>query len=319
MPKNLPRFKDSPTDLLPTHMEYLEAWLQWWEMREETASDLADDLDVVEANESYDASLVTGFDANPSEGEIRLLSHVITGETHRPIYVVVVAAWPESEFLVTPFAGAPVPSTPGEICTGLDDFRFGIAATWNARILPQEILESSWVVDELERDLVDLLFRHYRALIRGFEFDADIMPHTGPPILRSGDPRWTYLREEDDLLANLHAKCLTSLEQFLEPEGLLAAKDVDPDRPLLSRRYHLENYPDVFILVSEAVDPSMLAVEVLKDPSGVLLDSVIKDRAGALLGRIEQGLAYILGPEDGQIIIVSRDGTTLDLKKISCD
>lgn len=214
MPKHLPKFdKNSDAPGRALQEERLLQWLRDWSIFRSLGDSDRSDLETGEETTDFP---ISAFDESPEVGDIRLLSHEIAGETARPIYVAVVrqktkASEEEADqYLVLPFGIFSRPATPGEMTTGLDDPRFAVVQTWNGRFLEKGVLAFSWCVEKLPVSLCNKLHRHFRALIRGFEFDADIDGALGPPLVHEEDPRWEYLEAERALLCDLDATCRAS-------------------------------------------------------------------------------------------------------------
>ena len=206
MPKNLPRFTEESHGSADERARFSQ-WMECWALHKALA-DVKPDTDSDNSPESgiFDLPIAT-FDALPEAGEIRLLSHEITGETPRPIYVAVIHH-SEDEYLIIPFGRFPDPATQGEIWTGVEDHRFDLACTWNARILPSGILEKSWNVGQVDNILRGKLHAHFKSLARGLNFEVSLLKDIGPPLHHPEDPRWDYLAEETDLLKHLDQVCL---------------------------------------------------------------------------------------------------------------
>lgn len=217
MPKHLPKFDTNPDGPgRALQEERLLQWLRDWSIFRALEDSERPDLETGEETTDFP---ISAFDGLPEVGDIRLLSHTIAGETSRPIYVAVVRQKTKAseeqadQYLVLPFGIFSGPATPGEMSTGLDDPRFAVVQTWNGRFLERGVLASSWCVEKLSEDLCTRLHRHFRALIRGFEFDAEIDGALGPPLAHEEDPRWEYLETERALLSDLDATCRDSLRE----------------------------------------------------------------------------------------------------------
>ncbi|MGZ0654491.1 hypothetical protein ACWPKS_02700 [Coraliomargarita sp. W4R72] len=218
MPKKLPKFTSNNDGSEGDRLRFAR-WLQCWNLSCELGGiDLSDD-EALPDSKPLDVA-IAAFDGAPKVGEIRLLSHAIAGETLRPIYVAVIHA-SEDEFLVMPFGRFPYPATPGEVSTGIEDHRFDLACSWNARILPSSILEQSWSVGHIDDVLRAKLHAHFKALARGLDFESSLVDTIGPPLNHPEDPRWDYLEEEKTALQYLDEVCLE-----FHASSTLQSKDV---------------------------------------------------------------------------------------------
>lgn len=96
--------------------------------------------------------------------------------------------------------------------------------------------------------------------------------------------------------------------------ALLAARDDAAERPLVTRLYRVTDTPASTIQISESVDATKLAFEVMEDPSGLFAGAGIFDATQKLLGKIVDGIAFVDCPKDSRFSLFATDGTPISLE-----
>jgi|AntRauTorckE6833_2_1112554.scaffolds.fasta_scaffold02679_9 hypothetical protein len=202
--------------------ENKEDWLETWEMykaivltESEDERKEREELEKLEKESEgeapgFDGVTISEFDLDPMVGEIRLLSHNITGETMFPVYMLVIHHV-DGEYMITPFGFLTIPATPGElgeIEDFEDDDRLQVLCTWNTRIVPKEILEQSWLISNGFLEISRKVHGHFRSLIRGLPFDHEISDQIGPPVEGKNDPTLEYQEFWKQQLSKLDDVCL---------------------------------------------------------------------------------------------------------------
>jgi hypothetical protein len=215
--KNLPTLKFS--DNSPTQREFLKEWLTDWNIQT-AASQIADEDEYIPDGTTTKEQiarlkgLVNPFDANVSNGEIRILSTAIVPDSDRPYYIAVIKEWEEDMMLIAPYAPFTVPATTGELLTGRDHFSLANLELWNARTVPTVLLRKSWLVDELSKEECDEAFAVFANITSGKELPENLTERIGLPIVNPKDPRIEYQNMESELLAPLLQRTQT-YENFL--------------------------------------------------------------------------------------------------------
>ena len=183
----------------------LARWLHEWQidkmLREDSTAE-----SVPQSHDSIAGQEKTGplYESKPVRvGQIRLF-HPFSKETNeRPRYVAVLKETDDGSWLVAPFSRFGEPSVPGEWITGRKAPAVRILCIWNARLLPELILERSWVVDRIPASKIDHAIAIHRFLGEDQELSRPIANQLGPPLVHPLDPRIEYLEEEREWFSTL--------------------------------------------------------------------------------------------------------------------
>jgi len=161
--------------------------------------------------------LIKDFDKGLQVGQIRLLDPLIFEETRRPLYVALISEWDEDSFVTAPFGPFGDPATTTEWLTGRQTSALRVLCLWNVRTLPNEILNRSWLVDDLTQAELDDAWTVFRHASTGVDLEDRLLAKVGCPITHPRDPRLDYQVEEVRLFTTVPEYVEHRLE--LEPSG----------------------------------------------------------------------------------------------------
>ena len=177
------------------------------------------------------AAKIAAFDdAPPQPGEIRLLSSLLLPACPRPLYAAVLAEWEQGLWLVSPYGRFSEPATPGELRTGRAAAALGVLCLWNTHSVPADVLQRSWLVEQMSRPELDDSWRVFQHALTGKELPASLHERVGPPILRNDDPRIEYQEQEAGFLEPLKARAMEWAERLQAPERSEATGAEPPQR-----------------------------------------------------------------------------------------
>lgn len=161
--------------------------------------------------------LVAPFDTELKLGQIRLLDPLLFAEFRRFNYVALIGEWGGDAFMAAPFGPFLGPATKTEWLTGREENALRVLQLWNVRTWPREVLERSWLVDELtaqEREDAWTVFLHAAT---GATLSDRLLAQVGCPVVHPRDPRLAYQKQEARLFALRSGEQVESVGD--EPEG----------------------------------------------------------------------------------------------------
>lgn len=192
---------------------------------------LYEDIDGVQLDYDRLRNSVNPYDSHLEVGQIRILApKFVRNQDHIP-YVAVIAQTDETHYLVAPFSRFPIPATPGEIMTHKDFEPVKVLQVWNARIVPEALLQLSWKSDVLEeqtRQDAEALHQYLQTKTPLPENFSSIL---GPRLDAPFDLRYTYLDEEEeqfvplDSWSHIHQAVSQMSKNMQRPVRLAAAGD----------------------------------------------------------------------------------------------
>ncbi|MCP5538386.1 MAG: hypothetical protein H7A51_19400 [Akkermansiaceae bacterium] len=253
---------------------------------------------------AYDSD-ASGFDS----GSVLLLSHTVTGNDIRPIYVLVIGEWDQDWSWFMPFSVYSAPATDWELLTHLEAQPLQVLQVWNARSCPNEILGKGWGVCRVDLSIVESAKILYSRMIgNGDSSMGDLSDKIGTKIFDSDDPRLEYLKSEMQLLDHLTELAIQfdEAEASLQPVNVtpfvaiipkveehlsLAAAGDTPDRKLAIHSWQVEGSAVVVHLVELLASPGAYTLRVENDSSGMFENATVHDGSGAKVGVIRNGLA----------------------------
>lgn len=341
MNRKLPqiRFSEPPQ----WQRERLHRWLTEWNLRHSmeepeglaAASSAEAELFTSAEDSSYPESR---HDTEVRPGDIRLIPFARPGTEDRPLFCAVLAPWPEDNeqtehrsWVTCLFSGMAEAGLPSEWQTG-EDVPFSVLSLWNSQLAPEGFLRNTWCLETWPNDTRRKALEIYKSWFLSREIPTGLTEEVGPPIRHPDDPRNQYLLEEQDR-GNLLAEAIRQwkrIDASIDENAdtlitfpirspsesiLLAARDDSAERPLVTRHYRVAADPATTLQISEAVDPKKLALEVLKDSSGLFEGAGIFDAAAERLGTIADGVAYFDCPTNGRFALRTADGTAILLEE----
>jgi len=144
------------------------------------------------------AAVLRGFDLVVRPREIRLLPRIF-GSRH----VAVIREWEHGLFLCLPLSQYASPATSYEFLIGENL----VAQAWNSIIVPEALLEESWVTGKLSKDSVEGALQIFRAAMTGVEPPMKVLARTGMPIFCPEDPRKLYQDIEAEAFRGFRTAC----------------------------------------------------------------------------------------------------------------
>ena len=180
----------------------LNLWLDEWEVYQKLLA--IEDEEFAELDSSKDGTSssddllpdISPYDhTSINSGEIRVLSHHLSGNQDEPVYVAVISEW-EDDWLVAPFSPFSEPASTGEMLTGIDICGLRVLSLWNAHTVTQENLSFSWLDGSLEDQVRRDAWNVFRHVSLGEPLSAELALRIGPPINHPEDPRKTYQQEQ---------------------------------------------------------------------------------------------------------------------------
>lgn len=145
--------------------------------------------------------LVAPFNTELKVGQIRSMAPGLFAEFQRFSYVALIGEWGGDAFVTAPFGPFLEPATKTEWLTGREEHALRVLQLWNARTWPREVLERSWLVDELtaqEREDAWTVFLHAAT---GATLSDRLLAQVGCPVVHPRDPRLAYQKQEASLFA----------------------------------------------------------------------------------------------------------------------
>ncbi|MDX9804947.1 MAG: hypothetical protein RBT87_03850 [bacterium] len=205
--------------------EKLKKWLNLWNLKKEIDTTFKENsfepYNVINSEDSVFKEkikeIVRDFDKFPKEGEIRLLSPEFDLEISLPKYIAVLRKWPENTFLVSPFSPISIAAVQGEFETGKKHFSLANMELWNSTIAPLQVLERSWLADELTQEQTNDAFLVFKFIATGIDLPERLKKRIGPPIFAEDDPRNEYQNEEEIKYLLFKEAC----EKAMETESAL--------------------------------------------------------------------------------------------------
>lgn len=252
------------------------------------------------------------YDLNPAGfniGSVRLLSSTITDGNQRPVYVLVLGEWDAEWSWFAPFSNYSSPATDWELMTKLDPPPLQVLEVWNARSCPNDLLQRSWFVTQVDPAIVESAKALYRRMLgNGKESLGDLVEKVGTKIFDSNDPRLEYIKSETQLLDYLTALAIQHDEAESEDEPVnvipfvvsipqeeasmsLAAAGDTSDRKLAFHSWKVEGTEVLLHLVELLGVPNGFTLRVEGDSSGMLEGAIVFDEEASKLGLIEEGCA----------------------------
>jgi hypothetical protein len=195
----------------PAQREHLRQWLAEWNVQPEIdaiaaafATDLESLAGLEQVAESHDAA------DRLHAGSVLLLDPALTPNIAEPVYLALLKEWDAFSWLCAPFSLFGAPCLPAELLTERDSGPLRVLQLWNARTIPDAVLEQSWFVDTLSRteqaDALEIFSAQYSG-----NYPARLLGRTGPPIVVEHDPRIDYQRQAIAGLATLHELAMRTL------------------------------------------------------------------------------------------------------------
>lgn len=333
------RFQESPQ----WQTERLRKWLFEWNVRLALERNDKEPLEassdgIVPPTPIECSSTKIPFDTNVRLGDIRLIPIAKPDSLDLPLYGCVLSLWPEEAdlpenrlWVTCLFSSMGEPGLPSEWLTG-ENAPFSSLALWNSQLVPEGVLRESWCLETWPNSTRQKALAIYKTWFLGEDTPADLTEEVGPPIRCSNDPRNEYLLQEQErgraLSETIHQWRLKQTSNIVQPikdnliafpspspTGLLAARDHAAERPLVTRLYRVTDKPASTIQISESVDPTKLAFEVIEDPSGLFIDAGIFDAHGKSLGSITDGIAFVDCPNDSHFALFAAEGTPIPLEE----
>ncbi|MFC1497233.1 hypothetical protein ACFLS1_02005 [Verrucomicrobiota bacterium] len=163
-------------------------------------------------------------------GQIRLLSPEISPVIDRPLYVAVLQESKHDSFLAAPYSRFSEPASNGELLTGRKVPCVKVLCLWNAHSIPSNILQKSWMVDDLSEDEKNEAMTLFKHLTEKANLPIGLEKRVGPPIYHPEDPRKIYQQEEAELMKVVQERPDTAVTYHLEQkkELPLAAESRTP-------------------------------------------------------------------------------------------
>jgi hypothetical protein len=195
-------------------LNFLAQWLveREWDQQLEDLSGIEEGVVSPGVDRSKIKDLIRPYHAEISEGQIRLLAPGALDSQDRMLYVAVLKAWDDGEWLVAPFSQYTVPSLPGELALPFDQIHLKSLCLWNAHSVPASKLRRSWVDGVLEAQDMAEAWNVFRYVATGEPLSAELLKKTGPHVCKASDPRVEYQRQESQLMGRLCANA--SILQF---------------------------------------------------------------------------------------------------------
>jgi len=187
------------------------------------------------------ASRIAAFDDAPlNPGEIRLISSLLLPTCPRPLYAAVLAEWEQGLWLISPYGRFSEPATPGELLTSREAAALRVLCLWNTHSVPADVLQRSWLIEQMSRKELDDSWRVFQHALTGKELPSSLQERVGPPIFRNEDPRIKYQEQEAGFLGPLKARAIEWATQLqaTETSGVTGAERqlTRQPRPSGSRR-----------------------------------------------------------------------------------
>jgi hypothetical protein len=155
------------------------------------------------------AAILRGFDLVVRPREIRLLPRIF-GSRH----VAVIREWEHGLFLCLPLSQYASPATSYEFLIGENL----VAQAWNSIIVPEALLEESWVTGKLNKASAEGAFQIFRAAMTGVEPPPKVLAGTGMPIFFPEDPRKLYQDLEAGAFREFRMACFQVMPKEDDPE-----------------------------------------------------------------------------------------------------
>jgi len=150
------------------------------------------------AHSHIPADLVRPYDRQPlAVGQIRLLSPRALPDVDRPVYVAVLRKAKSNYCLVAPFSLFTVPAVPSELMTGREEPFLRVLSLWNCQTTTAEIVGTSWIFDDLGRQLLADAWAVYQRFTAKLPLPKRLTQRVGPPLSHPLDPRYEYLEAAD--------------------------------------------------------------------------------------------------------------------------
>lgn len=176
--------------------ETLAAWLAEWWLEKELPPPPQEDMairgdDRAPRGRNIEDKTVGATGVVLRAGDIVLLPPEGEVSSVRPVYVALLDARADGNWLCAPFSRFSTPAMEGEYATGRNFDPLKVVCAWNAGNLPQAVLARGWLVERL--GAADLKILADFALNRRTELPP---ARRGPPIVHPLDPRREYIEEE---------------------------------------------------------------------------------------------------------------------------
>lgn len=247
--------------LSPEEISKLTEWLDEWEIFQALGGYEAE---ATEESEAPDPAPATHIEGDPrhtaAPGDILILEPALVGPDFPRIpWFAVLARWDEDSLLMAPFSTLGVPASPGEWRTGREFLPLRVLCLWNARTVPVDLAERSWLADQLSESERVAALEVYKSHTLGRDLRppaaaADI----GPPIIHPSDPRRTYLRAEIRLHHFFHLRCLEAWKALTAKEKVLPFPAFTP-LPLPLAAADQDRNPVGIVPSGAPTDPSLPA------------------------------------------------------------
>lgn len=182
----------------------LAAWLAEWQVDEALRAEADERVKGGGIYPVKDATAARAAPAAVTAGQILLLRPFSAALAERPRYLAALARQPAG-WLVAPFGRFSTPAVPGELATGRDAPPLRILCLWNAALVPQHLLERSWVTDRLTKPELSAALSLYRSIRDGEPPPRQLADRMGPPLQHPLDPRRDYLEEESGWMSPLRS------------------------------------------------------------------------------------------------------------------
>jgi len=195
--KKLPNIRIIPPNTAES--ERLARWLAEWKIDQH----LRDEDEIRASAETANAHEKGVEEAPPEAGQIRLLFPDDVETSKHLRYVAILQDTGNGKFLVAPFSRFAEPATPGGLQMNRETFLLRVLCLWNAREIPLDQIQRSWVVDQLpESEIKDMLAVH-AVIVSSAELPEHLAERIGPPLAHPLDPRMDYIEEETGWMSRL--------------------------------------------------------------------------------------------------------------------
>ncbi len=131
----------------------------------------------------------------PAAGQVRLLHPRSDITTCAPVYCAILVAGPDGPLLAAPFSRYQDPALPGELLVPGMPPGLCVLAVWNAALVHDDRLTSSWLAGKLKQRDLRRALRIHAALERDGRIPDRLRSLVGPEIHHPQDPRVEYRRQ----------------------------------------------------------------------------------------------------------------------------
>ena len=184
----------------PSQVHFLAQWLKEYALSRALSCEEQDLELLVRGATVYRE--IDAYDEEVNAGQIRLLSRTLTGDACRPLNVAVLIEQHESgAWVIAPFSAYSVPALSGELLLRSDGaLSLRSLCLWNSRSMADKILARSWLSDEMSDNELQNSVSVLENLQNDEKMNEELFSRTGPPIMRTDDPRRIYRRAEKAMM-----------------------------------------------------------------------------------------------------------------------